>query len=157
MKTDEVKFENSVKFVASHYESGAFRRHDAWVRIFGKKGFNWKRISVAASVICVILAASAFVYMTLDLRDRSGHKEDKNIETVSSPDVKTGINFASLEFIDAPLSEVVEKIETTYGVTISGLPDKELYLTLKYEGTAQDLVETINDALGTDLKIEQSE
>ena len=59
-----------------------------------------------------------------------------------------------LEFTDAPVSRVVQKIENVYGVRLSNLPPDDPRLTLSYTGTAADLVETINTMLGCDIRIE---
>ena len=50
---------------------------------------------------------------------------------------------------------VVEKINETYNVKVTGLPEspEEYRLSLHYEGTASDLVETINEILGTELTV----
>lgn len=60
-----------------------------------------------------------------------------------------------LEFNDAPLSEVVDGVENAYGVTLTNVPEDDLRLTLSYEGTAQDFIETVNELLGTEIRIEK--
>jgi hypothetical protein len=60
-----------------------------------------------------------------------------------------------ITFDDAPLSEVIIKIQETYNVTITNIPTEEHRLTLSYEGTADELIETINDLLGTEMKIQE--
>lgn len=42
-------------------------------------------------------------------------------------------------------------------MTIINVPQTEYRLTLSYEGTAADLIQTINDLLGTDLQIDNPE
>lgn len=62
-----------------------------------------------------------------------------------------------LEFDDMPLSMVVKEIEKAYNVKISGLPaDSDIHLTLSYEGNAYELIDTINQILDTNLKVEQN-
>ena len=154
MKTNEEKFEDSMRFVVAHFEKGVFIRHKAWDKIMEKNRFNWRRMLAAASIACAILAASAFIYTSLS---PSLHKDAgiiDNIETDPSLTVDGSVSTAKLEFKDAPLSDVVREIETTYGVSISGLPENEPTLTLSYEGSASELVETINDVLNTSLVIE---
>ena len=59
-----------------------------------------------------------------------------------------------IEFKDTPLPKVAEAIAETYDVEITGIrPGDNTRLTLSYEGTAEDLVATINELLGTRLRI----
>ena len=62
-----------------------------------------------------------------------------------------------VDFENAPLPVVVERIREVYGVEVSGLPqDADDYvLSLHYEGTPVDLVDTINDILGTEMTVEE--
>ena len=45
------------------------------------------------------------------------------------------------------------EIEKVYGVKLGNVPDDDIRLSLSYEGTAADLVDTINDLLGTEIEI----
>ena len=67
----------------------------------------------------------------------------------------TGVDVSrKIEFTDAPLADVVKEIERVYEVHVVNVPEMGDYrLTLSYEGTAKDLVETINELLGTSLGI----
>ena len=58
-----------------------------------------------------------------------------------------------LEFSNASLSEVTDEICRVYGVTLANIPIEDYRLTLSHEGNAYDLVETINELLGTDIVI----
>ena len=60
-----------------------------------------------------------------------------------------------IDFEEAPLTDVVEKIREVYGVEVVGLPANpgQYTLSLHYEGSAIDLVETINDILDTDMTV----
>ena len=60
-----------------------------------------------------------------------------------------------MTFNDTPLAEVVKEIEKVYDVRLTSLPEEEYRLTLSYEGTAEDLVATINELLGTHIEIEK--
>lgn len=62
-----------------------------------------------------------------------------------------------IDFENAPLPVVVDKISRTYDVEITGLPESpdDYKLSLHYEGTASDLVETINEILGTEMTVTQ--
>lgn len=66
------------------------------------------------------------------------------------------VETAHLEFDDAPLDEVVERIENTYNVRIIDLPsDRSQRLTLSFEGNVEELVDAINEVLSTDMKVEE--
>lgn len=58
-----------------------------------------------------------------------------------------------IEFHDAPLKDVASDIERVYDVKINNVPAGDIRLTISYEGTAADAVETINDLLGTNLTV----
>ena len=60
-----------------------------------------------------------------------------------------------IDFENAPLPEVVKKIESVYGVKVMGMPESpEHYeLSLHYEGTPTDLISTINEILGTQMTV----
>ncbi len=62
-----------------------------------------------------------------------------------------------IDFENAPLPEVVEKIESVYNVRVGQLPEapEKYVLTLRYEGTPTDLVAIINDILGTQMTVEE--
>ena len=62
-----------------------------------------------------------------------------------------------IDFEEAPLTEVVQKIKDVYGVEVTNLPtDPDQYLlSLHYEGSALDLVDTINDILDIEMTVEQ--
>lgn len=155
MKTNEEKFQDSLEFVTSHYERGAFSSHDSWVKITKQKTFSWRRRISAAAIACGVLAASAFLYTTLKPVDNIQEKIEDSEMIVPQSDIKKSDTSAKLEFTDASLEEVVNKIEETYGVKISGMPDKDIKLTLSYEGTAEDIIETINETLQIHLVIDK--
>lgn len=58
-----------------------------------------------------------------------------------------------LQFDNVPLSHAVKEIENTYGVTITGIPDKDYRISLSYKGGADSLLFEINQLLDIDLKI----
>ena len=157
MNTNDDKFQESLKFVATHYEHGAFSSGNAWRKLMCGNRFDWKRKIAAAAVVCVVLAASAFLYTSLKpIDDKPQKVENSKVEKIT-PDLQNPISTARLEFTDAPLDEVVKCIEDTYGVKISGIPEEKIKLTLSYEGTADDIVETINDTLQINLVVEKED
>ena len=60
-----------------------------------------------------------------------------------------------VDFENAPLPVVVERIREVYGVEVDGLPENadDYVLSLHYEGTPVDLVDTINDLLSTEMTV----
>ena len=62
-----------------------------------------------------------------------------------------------IDFEEAKLSAVVERIEEVYNVKIGNLPtDADVYtLSLHYEGNPVDLVLTINEILETQLTVSE--
>ena len=155
MNTIDEKIQDSIKFVASNYQRGSFSSAKAWRKVTCTNPFNWVRKIAVAAAVCVFLAASAFLYTTLKPSDNKTEKNTNiKIDNVM-PSSQTTSTTARLEFINAPLEDVVKKIEETYGVKITGIPDQNIKLTLSYEGTADDIVETINETLQISLVIEK--
>lgn len=146
------KFKESLDFVTKFYQPGAFKArrildHDValpW----------WRRNIVAASIVAAVLVASAAIFVYRSSRTPQSHPDLPAAE--NEMPVKTNADTPLLiEFNDAPLHEVVAEIETAYNVKVTGVPaDTDARLSLHYEGTAADLVETINELLGTDMKTE---
>ena len=142
-----------IDFIAKRYEANRFDADKALTRM----GFNrepwWRKYRVAAAVaVAVVLSASAALIYNWD----STPKAPAEAEAVgnAAPAAKL---VKLIDFEEAPLTAVVEKIGEVYGVRVSGLPENpEAYrLSLHYEGTADDLVATINEILGTELKVEK--
>lgn len=142
------KEEESLRFVARHYKPVAFRR----ARLMFSRPW-WRTGWAAAAVTAVVLGASAAV-ITLSVRDRQTEPTPApapvTIET-PSPD-----RISIIEFRDAPLATVVDEVESVYGVKIANVPaDPSLRLTLRYEGTAEDFIATVNDMLGTEMEVKR--
>lgn len=154
LKTMTDKIKHSLDFVVRFYRPGAFRP-DGWF-IETPLPF-WRRHAVAASIIGTVLVAAAAVttYVVLDHHSPATHTAP--VPTTESPSVEipVAVEVATVEFENASLSEVVAAIENTYGVKVTGMSNTDTRLTLHYQGTAEDLVETINDLLGTNLKVEK--
>lgn len=66
------------------------------------------------------------------------------------------MDYAVIDFTDAPLGDVVKDIERIYGVKISNIPTETYSLTLHYEGDASELVTIINELLNINLQIEDT-
>lgn len=148
------KMNESVEFVARYYRAGAFSARRGW-RELGLTSRQWWRTRwAAAAAVVVALTATAGIYAYIV----SSPSEVRQPEAVPVTESVTPIGEVSrkIEFADTPLADVVKEIERVYEVRVANLPEKGDYrLTLSYEGTAKDLVETINELLGTRLRIEE--
>lgn len=146
------KFEESLSFVVRFYRRGAFRPTMLFVA-----PQRWRRMAVAASVAFGIVVASACVYL-LTTHAPVSETVEKTPETTVATTVEAPHTVSRrIKFDDAPLTRVVDEIETVYGVEVSPVADNDTTrLTLSYEGNAADLLDTINELLGTDLKLENT-
>ncbi|MBD5231387.1 MAG: hypothetical protein HDS66_04430 [Bacteroidales bacterium] len=152
--TDKIK--KSLDFVVKFYRPGAFKP-DGWF-IENPQPW-WRRHAVAAAIAGIALVAAAAVATYVAFRP----KQEAPAPLPAAPAapapeapqaIPTTPEVRKVEFENASLSQVVAAIEATYGVKVAGLPAEEMRLTLSYQGTAEDLVLTINDLLGTNLVIE---
>lgn len=146
------KFEESLSFVVRFYRRGAFRPTMLFVA-----PQRWRRMAVAASVAFGIVVASACVYL-LTTNAPVSETIEKTPETAVATTVEAPHTVSRrIKFDDAPLTRVVDEIETVYGVEVSPVADNDTTrLTLSYEGNAADLLDTINELLGTDLRLENT-
>lgn len=150
------KFKESLDFVVKYYRRDAFLPDDELFRMEPLRRPWWRRTAIAASVAIGVLAASAFLYVNLT---RVSSEPQMPEQTVTVPEVKVKVEteVRRIEFKDATLKQVAGAIEATYGVEVEGIDaDGDMKLTLSYEGTAEDLMETINELLGTSLRINES-
>lgn len=156
--TDKIK--KSLDFVARHYRKGAFPEDTSFMSSFlsaSRRAFRRRLAIAAASAACVIVAVAAVI--TFMNRPAPTPAQPVIIEQ-SQPAVtpvsekRSADEVVRLEFTDATLSEVITKIEETYDLKVTNLPeDMNQRLTLSYEGNAADLITSINEVLGTNLKI----
>lgn len=157
--TNDDKIKDSEQFVARHYREGVFSKRAAWQRLGIPAMHRWNITrGIAAAAILGVITASACLYL-FD-RPQSEPQEAKSIEIeMPTESVPAALSAAdtpqTLEFDNAPLSEVVDKIETTYKVKIENVPTDDYRLTLRYTGTAKELVETINELLNINLVISE--
>ncbi|MDE6742128.1 MAG: hypothetical protein K2J58_07340 [Muribaculaceae bacterium] len=146
--------DKGLRFIARHYRKGMFAVRPALHRIKGKRSAWWTRTRIAAAcVTAAILTATAAVFVH---NYRVSRIEPDTTKTVK-PSIPAADIVRVIDFEEAPLTEVVAKIRKVYGVEVTGLPaDPDQYmLSLHYEGSAIDLVETINDILDTDMKVSE--
>ncbi|MEZ3589940.1 MAG: DUF4974 domain-containing protein [Muribaculaceae bacterium] len=148
------KMNEIVEFVARYYREGAFSARRGW-RQLGLTTLQWWRTRwAAAAAVVVALTATAGIYAYIT----SSPSEARQPEAAPVTEKVTPIGEVSrkIEFADTPLVDVVKEIERVYEVRVVNLPkDGDYRLTLSYEGTAKDLVETINELLGISLRIEE--
>lgn len=141
--------ENDTDFVARHYREGRFSVNAGWRRLGIGPAAGWRRYRVAAAIAAtVILSATAAVMYRSYRIDR----EQPTVET-AAPNVLTTVRV--IDFENASLAEVVRKIEAVYGVEVENIPasPEKYVLSLHYEGTPTDLIETVNDILDTDMTV----
>lgn len=147
-----MKEDKNIDFVARHYREDSFVAEKALRRIRPVASGWWTRSRIAAAAV-VLLAVSAtaavIIGKSLSVADSAPVTEE---QTVPAAEVVRVIDFE-----EASLPVVIKKIKEVYGVEISGVPEKadEYTLSLHYEGSAIDLVETINTILGTEMKVKQ--
>ncbi len=140
------------EFVVSHYKDGTLLPKEGWRRFrLTHQISSFKRYVAAASVATIVLAASASLYYYY----AASHSTTEEIHLSSTQETKLADEnkIEKIEFHNASLKEVVAEIERVYSVKISNVPNEDLRVTISYEGTAQDVVETINDLLNTNLLI----
>lgn len=141
-----------VDFIARRYKKGRFSPDAGWRRLGIAPVSIWKRHRVAAAVAAtVILSATATIlYREYRLEDVPQQTMPVKTQTISPlAEVKV------IDFENAPLPEVVKKIESVYGVKVEGVPasPEEYELSLHYEGTPTDLISVINEILGTQMTV----
>lgn len=138
-----------IRFIAKHYKKGLFAVEPALRRIRPAASRWWTRSRIAAACVgAVILTASATLFVH--------HKYFGNPPVeMQQPSLPAAQIVRAIDFEDVPLPVVVAKIKEVYGVDVVNLPDnaEEYSLSLHYEGSASDLVDTINDILDTEMYI----
>lgn len=151
----KTEFDEDSGFIARHFKDGVYR--PVYSFYFSDSFRNRRRrVSrwVAASVAAIALTATAVV-VSYQLRTDNNAIEPAVVSLPGGAEVDRSDEIIRLEFKDAPLSEVVDGVEDAYGVTLTNVPEDDLRLTLSYEGTAQDFIETVNELLGTEIRIEK--
>ena len=149
-------FRESIRLTAEHYDPQAYDSRRAIASMpFGVRERRLRFRTVAASVAATLLAAAAVVAVVeFNRQPTPAPVPVEKTAPAPKPVEDLSKKVERLEFTDAPVSRVVQKIENVYGVRLSNLPPDDPRLTLSYTGTAADLVETINTMLGCDIRIE---
>ena len=141
-----------VEFIARRYKKGRFSPDAGWRRLGFTPVSIWRRYRVAAAVAATVLlsATATILYREYRMEDASQQTMPVKTQTISPlAEVKV------IDFENAPLPEVIKKIETVYNVKVKGIPasPEEYELSLHYEGTPTDLISVINDILGTEMTV----
>lgn len=141
-----------VDFIARRYKKGRFSPDAGWRRLGIAPVSLWRRYRVAAAVAATVIlsATAAIVYKEYRL-DEVPQQTAPVKNTSPLMDVKV------IDFENAPLPDVVKKIESVYGVKVEGVPasPEEYVLSLHYEGTPTDLISVINDILETGMTVSE--
>lgn len=148
-----MSFQKDIEFIAKHYKKGLFSIEPALYRIKGFKKKIWTFPKVAAiSSVVIAIGATAAILITNSYNQKGIGTEIPVIEK-SSQELVSHI----IDFDDVPLTTVVEQINIIYKVEVDNMPvnAEEIYVSIHYEGTAIDLIETLNEILGTNLKIKE--
>lgn len=147
--------DKEIKFIAQHYRAGRFNSREGWRRLGIDRGRNLRawRIAAAAAALVAISATATFIYNTYSYNAESPRAMQ---EEIFSTDEQLYV-VRAIDFDDTPLPVVVARIREVYGVDVAGMPaDAAKYrLTLHYEGNVADLVESINEILGTQMTVEE--
>ena len=146
-----MKEERNINFVARHYRDDAFDVKTGW-RHTGISRNRRGRLRIAATVAAVIALGATATYMLND-GVPAGEETDAPLPyPTAGADEKIS---RAVEFEDAALPDVARRIGEVYGVKVTNLPADadSLRLTLRYEGTAGDLIATVNELLGTEMEV----
>lgn len=143
--------DKEIDFVARRYRRGAFSAKKAWLGMGLASPSRWRRGRVAAAIAAVMVVGAAAAVVGYNLFKPVARMEGP---AVVRDEVRPTEAVRVIEFDNAPLPDVVEKIERVYRVPISGVPAdaKPFRLTLRYEGNVCDLLDRINEIF--DLRLE---
>lgn len=139
-----------IDYIARHYRSGRFNAGAGWKRLGLASVSLRKRFRFAAVIAAVIVISStaAIIY-------HNYQTVDVTRQTTEIPSISPMEEVKVIDFENASLNEVVQKIEDVYNVKVTNLPaqSEEYELSLHYEGNPKDLIEVINDILNTQMTV----
>lgn len=148
--------DKDIEFVVSHFRENTLQPESNWRTFKAMAGLRRRSWGVAAAVASIIvISATAGIFTYKELSTTSVGSEP--VHEVTLPDVCPADGPKLMVFESTGLSEVVETVESEYGVKIGNVPlnADEYVLTLRYEGTPEELIEAINEILGTKLTVEK--
>jgi len=152
--TEERKLIESIKFVASNYDDSYFSTSRAWRKVMPPVALRNIRRIAAASAIAIVITASAFIYHASKYSVDSDAVTNETQENATIPAEEKEIS-RRIEFNDAALKDVIKKVEEVYQVEIVNIPESNMHLTLSYEGTAEELIDVINEIAGTEMEVKR--
>lgn len=152
----------NMDFVARHYRKGAFAVRPALSRMGMLRRWRWTPVKVAAvSAFAVVMTATAAIMINKVYFASPAEDVPHAVPVPAAVSVPGALDMSRvmvIDFDDASLAQVVSEIGEVYGVEIEGLPDDmdSYRLTLHFEGNVKELVECINEILGTKMRIRES-
>ena len=142
--------DKDIDFVARYYNDDIFSPDTGWRKIKSTLRLRRKRYGIAAAVAAIIaVSATAAIIGYEHYRFAPSHVDT----AIESPSVSTSEETRVLAFDNISLTEVVEIVEAEYSIVIENIPENsdDYVLTLRFEGTPSELIEAINEILGTQL------
>lgn len=141
-----------IDFISRRYKKGRFSSDSGWQRLGIVQSSKWRIYRVAAAVAASVIlsATAAIVYKEYRL-------DEVPQQTAPAKAVNPLVQVKVIDFENAPLPEVIKKIESVYSIKIEGIPDspEQYVLSLHYEGTPTDLISVINDILETKMTVKE--
>lgn len=148
---NQKKIEEDIQFVTRYYRDDTLLPARGWRLFRASHGISFFRRNIAAAaVILIVLSASASFYFYT--RNNAPSTEQPAV-SVPSTTISLAETSQKIEFRNADLKKVVEEIERIYEVKITGVPEREIKVTISYEGTAAEVIETLNELFDTELSI----
>lgn len=139
-----------IDFISRRYKKGRFSSDSGWQRLGIVQSSKWRIYRVAAAVAATVILSATAAIVYKEYRLDEVPQQTAPVKTVN-PLVQVKV----IDFENAPLPEVIKKIESVYGIKIEGIPDspEQYVLSLHYEGTPTDLISVINDILETKMTV----
>lgn len=147
--------DKNIDYIARHYQKDLFSSEKALKKLGIRNSSNWRRYGIAASVTAIILlTATATIFYKHKGKDIEP-QEPQQIAVTNTISPLTQVK--TIDFDNAPLTIVIERIEEVYGVRVVNTPEQSLEYTLSlhFEGNPTDLIDAINEILGTHMRVEQ--
>ena len=150
------EIEENMEFVARYYRDNTLLPREGWKHFKAIHSLSNLRRNIAAAAIGVaIMATAATIYYASTTSHNDGAVEITPTPT-GTEIISSAQTSRKIEFHDASLKEVVAEIERLYGVKVVNLPREEIRVTISYEGTAEDVITTINELFDTELRIDSA-
>lgn len=148
--------DKDIHYIISKFREDAFSTDSNWRRFKVMVGLRRRRIGVAAAVAAVIVFSAVAAVFTYRYSSSPVIGEETT-QVVSVDEIPANDESKMMVFESSKLTDVVCKIEEVYGVKIGNIPSNsdDYVLTLRYEGTPIELIEAINEILGTNLTMEE--